>query len=434
MTTLPVYPDAAALAEALAQRCAQATLQGATWQACCPAHEDTHPSLSITPSADKALIHCFAGCAPEAIVAALRLTLADLYVSRPAMNGHRRILRVYPYVDAHGQVLHETVRYDTPIKKDRFKQRRPDPAHPGAYVWNLKGLEPVLYNLPAVLAAIHAGALVHLAEGEKDAETLIALGLVATSVPLGAAYWRQSHTETLTGAHVLVWPDNDKAGQASVIKVTRQLTGKAQTLRIATVPATFKDVSDWRQAGGTRAEVDALIEAATAPPAVETGPPVPPGRTPALDPAAQLGTVSPCTHVANAKRLIARSQPMLRYVLGLGWILWTGQFWRPDPTKDDALATGFVSGLALTIAEEAAALFTAAAQPANAAERKTLYALALERGKWAVQSEQRGTIAGGLALAKHALLLDHDKINPNPWLFNCLNGTVDLRTGQAPGP
>ena len=30
---------------------------------------------------------------------------------------------------------------------------------------------------------------------------------------------------------------------------------------------------------------------------------------------------------------------------GEGWILWTGQFWRPDPTTDNSLATGFVSKL-----------------------------------------------------------------------------------------
>ena len=36
---------------------------------------------------------------------------------------------------------------------------------------------------------------------------------------------------------------------------------------------------------------------------------------------------------------------------------------------------------------------------------------------------------GRLALAKHALLLDHEQINANPWLLNCANGTVDLKTG-----
>ena len=46
-----------------------------------------------------------------------------------------------------------------------------------------------------------------------------------------------------------------------------------------------------------------------------------------------------------------------------------------------------------------------------------------------MQSEQAGTIAAGLKLAQHDLLLDHDKINANPWLFNCQSGTLDLKTG-----
>ena len=105
----------------------------------------------------------------------------------------------------------------------------------------------------------------HLAEGEKDAETLKALGLVATTVPMGAKYWRDSYTATLTGADVVVWPDNDEAGQASVTKVQRHLTGKAQTLRIAVVPTPHKDVSDWIEAGGTRPELEALAQAQAPP-------------------------------------------------------------------------------------------------------------------------------------------------------------------------
>ena len=71
-----------------------------------------------------------------------------------------------------------------------------------------------------------------------------------------------------------------------------------------------------------------------------------------------------------------------------------------------------------------------AARTANAEARKALYALAMERGRWAVQSEQAATMGAGLKLAKHALLLEHEAINPDPWLFNCRNGTLDLRTGQ----
>jgi putative DNA primase/helicase len=151
---------------------------------------------------------------------------------------------------------------------------------------------------------------------------------------------------------------------------------------------------------------------------------------PAVDPAKDLDTVSPCTHVANARRIARKYAQTLRYVLGRGWIVWTGQFWRPDPTADGALATGFVSGLARSIAEEAAILYTAAANTPGEEERKVLYARAEARGKWAYQSENASVIAAGLKLAKRDLLIEHDRIDSNPWLLNCQNGTIDLRTGM----
>lgn len=52
---------------------------GYGWQAQCPAHEDRSPSLSITPGDDKVLVHCFAGCDTRDVLAALRLSFADLY-------------------------------------------------------------------------------------------------------------------------------------------------------------------------------------------------------------------------------------------------------------------------------------------------------------------------------------------------------------------
>ena len=265
MTTLSQSQSAEALAEAIAQRCEKARLHGDTWQACCPSHDDTTPSLSITASGDKVLVHCFGGCEQQAVVHALGLTMADLFVTPPQArrNGHKRIVKVYDYTDAQGILVHQTVRYDPKT----FKQRRPDPANPDDYIWKnvYQALEPVLYNLPAVLAAIAQGAIIHLAEGEKDAETLMAHGLVATTVPMGAAYWRESYTTTLTGVHVVVWPDNDTAGQEALEKVQRHLTGKAAPLRVVTVPAPHKDVSDWVQAGATQADLEALVQGASAP-------------------------------------------------------------------------------------------------------------------------------------------------------------------------
>jgi CHC2 zinc finger len=53
---------------------------GKGWVARCPAHEDRHPSLSVGVGDDgRVLLHCYAGCDVQAVVAALGLQMADLY-------------------------------------------------------------------------------------------------------------------------------------------------------------------------------------------------------------------------------------------------------------------------------------------------------------------------------------------------------------------
>jgi len=49
------------------------------WYARCPAHEDRSPSLSIHDTGERILIHCFADCATEGVLAAVGLTFRDLY-------------------------------------------------------------------------------------------------------------------------------------------------------------------------------------------------------------------------------------------------------------------------------------------------------------------------------------------------------------------
>lgn len=56
-----------------------------TWMARCPAHADKGPSLSLRETGDgKVLLHCFAGCSVHEVVAAVDLTLEDLFPPRPA--------------------------------------------------------------------------------------------------------------------------------------------------------------------------------------------------------------------------------------------------------------------------------------------------------------------------------------------------------------
>jgi hypothetical protein len=46
----------------------------------CPAHDDRHPSATAVEGEDgRILIHCWAGCTAAEIVAAMGLTLADLF-------------------------------------------------------------------------------------------------------------------------------------------------------------------------------------------------------------------------------------------------------------------------------------------------------------------------------------------------------------------
>lgn len=50
------------------------------WLACCPAHDDKSPSLSIRETDDgKVLVHCFAGCSVHEIMSAVGMDLSDLF-------------------------------------------------------------------------------------------------------------------------------------------------------------------------------------------------------------------------------------------------------------------------------------------------------------------------------------------------------------------
>ena len=49
------------------------------WQACCPAHADRSPSLSIRESDGKILLYCFTGCSAEEVLDSLGMSFGDLY-------------------------------------------------------------------------------------------------------------------------------------------------------------------------------------------------------------------------------------------------------------------------------------------------------------------------------------------------------------------
>jgi hypothetical protein len=62
-----------------------------SWVACCPAHQDKDPSLSIKELNDgRVLIHCFSGCAPLDVLSAVGLDWDTLF---PEESNYHSIIR-----------------------------------------------------------------------------------------------------------------------------------------------------------------------------------------------------------------------------------------------------------------------------------------------------------------------------------------------------
>jgi putative DNA primase/helicase len=202
---------------------------GAGYTALCPAHDDQKNSLSIgTGEGKKILLHCHAGCPLENILQAAGLKTTDIFPDEPKQE--KQIEAIYQYKDLTGKVVHETVRY---IPKG-FTQRRPDGR--GGHIYSLKGIKPVLFNLPEVATAIKDGKTIFISEGEKDCINMGKLGLTATTSPMGAGKWRDHYSDFLTGAHVVILPDNDKTGKEHAERAAKSLSGKAASIKIVELP------------------------------------------------------------------------------------------------------------------------------------------------------------------------------------------------------
>ena len=237
---------------------------GDGYKARCPCHEDHNPSLSVKMNG-RLLLHCFAGCSYDRIVATLGL-------APEPQPGRRELVATYRYRDAAGVEVRQKIRY---APKD-FRIRHQDTS--GQWVYKAGPGPAVLYRLPELRQAIAQGATVFVVEGEKDGDRLAAGGLTATTNIEGAATldqkpkWRPAYTAQLAGAaRVVLLPDHDEPGRAHMQAIARALHGQVADLRLLELPGlpAKGDVSDWLNQGHTLAELEAL--AATAP----TFPPLP---------------------------------------------------------------------------------------------------------------------------------------------------------------
>ena len=328
---------------------------------------------------------------------------------KPARSGKRKgkVDRVYSYRGPDGELLFEVVRLKDP--KD-FRQRRPDGN--GGYVWSLKGIKPVLYRLPELMAA-DPKTPVWIVEGEKDADRLASLGKLASCNPMGAGKWRDHYREPLRGRHVAIIPDNDDKGRQHAQQVAQSLHGVAASVRVVELPGLPEkgDVSDFLAAGGT---ADQLGELARKTP-VWTPDDKPADRSDAAPVPLPVRDL-PLTDLGNAERLVIRAAGNIRFCHPWGkWLVFDGRRWKPD---DAASIHGYAKSMVRAILTEAAE------EPDDKARREIV--------SWQSTSESRSRIEAAISLAASEdgvpVLPDH--LDRDPWLLNVENGTIDLRTGE----
>ncbi len=120
------------------------------------------------------------------------------------------------------------------------------------------------------------------------------------------------------------------------------------------------------------------------------------------------------TDSGNANRLVARHGHDLRYCKPWKkWFYWTGACWTEDRTNE---VTRRASETVRNIYAEASA------------EKDDDWRRAL--GKWAARSEAADKIRAMIELANSKLPILPEDFDKDPWLLNCLDGTLNLKTRQ----
>jgi hypothetical protein len=109
------------------------------------------------------------------------------------------------------------------------------------------------------------GQVWHLVEGPKDAAALHGLGLLACG--LNTCRLAAKFARLFAGAEIILIPDRDRAGEEGALASARSLRGVVESVRVATLPAEFKDsggedVRDvLRRPGGREQVLQAIADA-----------------------------------------------------------------------------------------------------------------------------------------------------------------------------
>jgi putative DNA primase/helicase len=118
------------------------------------------------------------------------------------------------------------------------------------------------------------------------------------------------------------------------------------------------------------------------------------------------------TDTGNAARFARHHRGRLLYCIGTGWLFYDGTRWRP------------AEGEVVRRAKSTAANICREAAPCRTLEKRRALT------QWSLKSESKERIHAMISLAESELPVSADALDQDPWLLNCANGTLDLRTAE----
>lgn len=139
---------------------------------------------------------------------------------------------------------------------------------------------------------------------------------------------------------------------------------------------------------------------------------------------------TPFTELGNAERFVDSHKREIHYCWPWKkWLTWVGTHWSPNSNGEIyRRATGTIRDLY----EYGGHLASQAADLALSPEEvKQFSDQSIAVQKWARQSESRKNIEAMVVLAqsRDAIPITPHQLDSDPWLLNCRNGTVNLKTG-----
>lgn len=428
----------------------------------CPGHNNVdEPSAWIADNSSDPVdlppaLKCWTGCARETMIAGLRARGLWGWDKKKAKPKHKREDLVAEFV--------KTWYYDDidPITDDDVKVGRVTRMNlkvpeTGEFVKKTFGTKKItksgewidagpgfhfpIFNKRKVRDHAKKGKIIFSVEGEKKCDIMESKGFTAFTTKNGASnepgFIAAKPEESLTGCkYVVVIPDNDQPGMKCALFKCRHLHNKNIPVKFLVLPGLGAIVDskghgldDWfYQFGHNEDELKQLVTDA---PFWSPDPGDDAVEDPAIEPESEEteeakeeegGEVVGINQLPGEDKNVFSEQALswafkrmfehtAKFVPGVGWFIWNDKVWELDEA-------GKVRDLLSVVVER---------------KKKEFYRKGLDQTKITQWYEKFGNLkpqTSVITMAQNKCKASMLEFDTDPFLLNCLNGMIDLRTGE----